>query len=45
VFVQPAAVEAAVLASQQESLEQDEVLAALQREWEATRAIAYGNQH
>jgi DNA invertase Pin-like site-specific DNA recombinase len=39
--VQPAAVEAAVLASQQESLEQDEVLAALQREWEATQYAAH----
>jgi Recombinase zinc beta ribbon domain len=39
--VQPAAVEAAVLASQQEALEQDEVLGALQRECEAAQYAAH----
>jgi len=39
--VEPAAVEAAVLASEQESAQQDEVLAALQRECEAARYTAH----
>jgi hypothetical protein len=38
--VQPAAVEAAVLASKQESLQQDEVLGALQRDLEAAQYAA-----
>jgi hypothetical protein len=38
--VEPATVEAAVLASRQESLQQDEVLAALQRELEAAQYAA-----
>jgi len=39
--LEPAAVEAAVLASEQESLQQDEILAALQRELEAARYTAH----
>jgi hypothetical protein len=38
--VEPAAVEAAVLASKQEGLQQDEVMRALQRDWEAAEYSA-----
>jgi len=42
--LEPAAVEAAVLASEQESLQQDEILAALQRELEAARYTAHRSE-
>jgi DNA invertase Pin-like site-specific DNA recombinase len=42
--LEPAAIEAAVLASEQENLQQDEILSALQRELEAARYTAHRAQ-
>jgi hypothetical protein len=38
--LEPAAIEAAVLAAEQETLQQDEIISVLQREWEAARYSA-----